>query len=110
MRARAIAHPQGSRLFLLPPKAFVFDVIFQPLANLKIEHNQRNTASLGIAGDREHFTKKTQISGGHVVHADLGKGAGYQAVEREVMLYWNYNGGGNPTSGEMFVLMVFDLS
>lgn len=109
-RILTVASSHGSKILEVPKQAFIFDVLFQVKHPLPPRFYQGSTASLGVPGNKDWIAKATDVSEGGVVRAVLGPGAGFQREDAHIYLYWNYSGQGNPSSGEMFILVCYELS
>ena len=110
MRAEVVATPQGTTLLTVPKKSFIYDVIFDNKNNIPATFYKDCPISVGVAGNQEYITKKTDLSKSRVTRAALGDGAGFQSEETVLRVFWHYEGKGHPTSGLIQVLVLFDLS
>ena len=110
VRVEIDATPQGCALPTIPKKAFIYDVYVDNKTNLPPEYYADNRFSIGVPGNKEYVTKKLDISKGGVCRAELGEGAGCQNVEIVLHAFWHFFGKGQPSSGPITVLVLFDLS
>jgi len=96
------ANQHGTHILRVPKFGFIFDIVFSSEFSLDPEYNKDNF--------QEGIAKKTNISGGGTVRAELGLKAGYQSQDVDLYAYWHFSGKGCVTSGPVRILVVYELS
>lgn len=104
------ANQHGTRFLRVPKFGFIYDVVFSSEYSMDLEYNKDNFLSVGIPNFKEGIAKRTNISGGGTVRAELGPKAGYQGQDADLYAYWHFSGRGCVTSGPVRILVVYELS
>jgi len=110
LRALTEGTVHGNKFLLVPRKCIICDIYFAVKHPMSDNYYREGRISVGVPGNPEYIAKGTELKGGGgVFRAELGVGAGYQEEDAVLFLFW-LSKVGNPSSGMVHVVTVFDMS